>query len=538
MPLRTRTLAAALALLLGSALPAGASGEITVIYDAEFAGYLPVVGGIARPDLVADRKEGRVPVEPRWVKWKARGGVRRNRFPEVPPLEEAAFAAVAETRKPSRRWLRRTAIRSEFLVLDPYGRPVEGARVYRYTDPSFYPVNQDRAGARLFGTWRFLPHPFHGDDAAAFAQLLDPLWRAEDFVFVRAGTPVIDATHNPWTRPYPAPVPPLEYVGETGPDGGLHVATGVFNLRDTRRFPQAVVPDALRVGFVVVADGYLPTTTEKRFRRGGAADVRTLQLLTAPEHPLLTSDAFRAGLRLVDALALDGRTPDDLAAELDRLAETLVPALSMVPAERRETARAEALARWWERLARRAPAAWHEPLARRALALTPDRPDRAVRLAALLAAGAGVHFTDPPPHRTPEPLPALDEAERLLAAALEREPRVLPAYRWLDTLLTRRGAPDGERRRWIERLLAAQPFDGWGRARMAAFLLRGGRVAESFDNLRYTAMAFPGLGGDRELARALSAHYWQIGLPEKAGAYAWLLTGRVPEDPMVPPAKR
>ncbi len=70
---------------------------------------------------------------------------------------------------------------------------------------------------------------------------------------------------------------------------------------------------------------------------------------------------------------------------------------------------------------------------------------------------------------------------------------------------------------------------------MAVFQLKAGRDAEAFDNLRYTYMALPGLGGDRELALALSAFYWRMGLPEKAGAYAWLLTGRVPEDPFVRP---
>lgn len=139
-----------------------------------------------------------------------------------------------------------------------------------------------------------------------------------------------------------------------------------------------------------------------------------------------------------------------------------------------------------------------------------------------------------------EPVPpgeALLEAERLLAAAAEADPRFLPSYRLRDRLLARRGAGDDERRRSVERLLAASPFDPWARARLAVFRLRAGREAEAFDHLRYTYMAIPGLGGDRELALALSAHYWRVGLPEKAGAYAWLLTGRVPEDPFRrPPA--
>ncbi|MEN6633435.1 MAG: hypothetical protein ABFD84_13475, partial [Candidatus Polarisedimenticolia bacterium] len=116
-----------------------------------------------------------------------------------------------------------------------------------------------------------------------------------------------------------------------------------------------------------------------------------------------------------------------------------------------------------------------------------------------------------------------------------REPRLVVVCPTLDALLVRRGAGDDERRPHVAALLRLLPFDAWGEAREAVFLLRAGRDAEAFDRLRSGYLAAPGLGADRELAIALSAHFWRAGLPEKAAAYSWLLAGRAPEDPTARP---
>jgi hypothetical protein len=68
---------------------------------------------------------------------------------------------------------------------------------------------------------------------------------------------------------------------------------------------------------------------------------------------------------------------------------------------------------------------------------------------------------------------------------------------------------------------------------MAVLDLEAGRPIRAFDHLRYTFMTSPGVGGDGELARELGDYFWRLGLPEKAGTFLWLRTGRPPEDPFV-----
>ena len=63
--------------------------------------------------------------------------------------------------------------------------------------------------------------------------------------------------------------------------------------------------------------------------------------------------------------------------------------------------------------------------------------------------------------------------------------------------------------------------------------MRAKRPLEAFDHLRYTWTATPGMGGERELARALAVYYQELGLTAKAGAYLWMYSRRMPEDPSI-----
>jgi hypothetical protein len=381
-----------------------------------------------------------------------------------------------------------------------------------------------------------MPRPFPGAAAAALAATHDEYWSELNFAPVAEITPNIDADNNPWTRRGPVPTPPIEYVGRTGPGGSLHAVSGLFNLRDPRRFARAIVPDALTLGFVIVADGYQPATTERRFRAGGTYDSRTLRLLESGGHGLYTSNEWVLAQRGTDVLALEGLPGiEPLEEPIAKLLDRTTDALVAIPFDRRDGFRRDAEARLWLRLARRAPAALQEPLARRALELDPASVATLHRIAARLAADAGLWPGAPLPKTPTDPTDALVEAERLLDECVRLYPRFFPPYPLLDALLARRGASDADRRSRVVKLFKENPFDAWARARLATFDLRAGRAADAFDHLRFTYMTVPGLGGDRELALALSAHYWKIGLPEKAGAYAWLLTGRVPEDPFAPP---
>ncbi|MEN6633976.1 MAG: hypothetical protein ABFD84_16220, partial [Candidatus Polarisedimenticolia bacterium] len=306
-----RLLALASAALVLAALPAeagifdwlkGKRPPIAVIYDAEYRGFAPVLRGVERPDLAAD-ETGRLPSSRRDAERRARRRLRKA---------DAPFAPAAPPKAPSKRWLRRHAVTTELLVLDPFGHPVAGARLYRYVDPSFRPVNQDEGGARVFDAWRYLPRPFPAGEARAFAAALDPFWRATSFDGPRERTPDIDERRNPWLRTRPAP--PLEYVGATNESGLAQVSSGPFNVRDKEKFPRATAPEALRLGFVVVADGFLPATSEARLKKDGVFESRSVMLAPAPDHELFVSGAWRAAAALAAAPPPD----DGTAAASDR----------------------------------------------------------------------------------------------------------------------------------------------------------------------------------------------------------------------------
>lgn len=535
MPRRWSSCLILLLALLSAPAPAAAP-QITLLYDTEFGGYVPVLGGIERPDLVVRAGDGRVPEKPRVSLRRAKQGARRGLTPVVPG--SAAPDPADKARKMTRRWLKRTAVSTEILALDEDGRPLEGARVYRYYDPWFYGVNQDQSGARLFGAWRYMPAPNPVDKVLATIAAHEDYWSATGFSAVAEFTPNIDEACNPFVRYGPSTAPGLEYLGRTGSDGLFHAVTGVFNLRDKRRFPRTVVPSALRIGFVISADGYLPSSTEKRFASGGTVESRTVQLLKAPGWGLFTSGEWGVARRLVEAMPLESKTAEDLDAQIERRLDRLEIPFAYVPNENKDDVRREAKARLWAILARRGPDALRIAAARKVAELTPDassEPARRYQLATLLLATERVKPGDPAPPKSVPPPPALSEAEKILADLIHVAPQFLPTYPLLDQLLVRRGASLVERREWIVQLLRVDPFEPWARARMVVFMLNAGRNADAFDHLRYTYMAIPGIGGDRELALSLSGFYWKIGLPEKAGAYAWLLTGRAPEDPFARP---
>ncbi len=502
-------------------------------WDGEYRGWVAVVDGIERPDLVVRPGDGRAPGDERTAIRRARRALRRRRRragaagPRLLPV-----APAHQHGRLSRRFLRRHAVVTRLLVVDDAETPVAGARVFRYTDPSFYAVNTGEDGARLFGAWRYLPWSYPAMDAIGDAALHLGYWRDRGFAPVAALPPDGDwraAFFTPGVRPVPQP--PLEYVGRTDDAGVLEATCGIFALRDRKRFPRAVVPTAIRVGYVVLAPGYLPAFTERRFVAGGVRERRTVHLLRAPDAPLFTSIAWKATCRLADGMRLAGRAPADVLAEIDRLVRRLAPELARVPGEVREATRRRARARLLDRLVRRAGPGLRAPLARAALDATPGDPSRAFRLAVALAPAAVAGQV--PWGR------GLDAGEReargILEDVVRRRPRFLPAFPALDRLLRLAGEAEDVRRAHLERMLREAPFDPWARGRVGATLLRRGRAVEAFDHLRYARIEEPGLGGDEELGRALAAHWWRLGLPEKAGFYAFLLGGTVPEAPAVRP---
>ena len=502
-------------------------------WDGEYRGYVAVVGEIERPDLVVRPGDGRVPADERTAIRRARRTLRRRRRhadsagPRLLPV-----APGRQHRKLSRRFLRRHAVVTRLLVVDDTETPVAGARVFRYTDPSFYAVNTGEDGARLYGAWRYLPWSYPAMDAIGDAVLHLGYWRDRGFAPVAALPPDGNwrqAFFTPGVRPVPQP--PLEYVGRTDDAGVLEAACGIFALRDRRRFPHAVVPTAIRVGYVVLAPGYLPAFTERRYAAGGVREARTVHLLRAPAAPLFTSIAWKATCRLADGVRLEGRSAAEILAEVDRLVDRLEPELARVPEGTREAVRRRARARLLDRLVRRAGPGLRIPLARAAHEATPGDASRAFRLAVALAPAAVAG--DVPWGR------GLDRNEREARAILEdlvrRRPRFLPAFPALDRLLRLAGEPDEVREPHLARMLREAPFDPWARGRMGGLLLRRGRAVEAFDHLRYARIEEPGLGGDEELGHALVAHWWKLGLPEKAGFYAFLLGGTVPEAPAVRP---
>jgi hypothetical protein len=514
---RSRLLLGALLALLAAELsPAPAAREpISVIYDGEYGGYVPVVRGIERPDLAAASPGGQLPSSPRIAKRRAWWGLARERragrtgtAPPAPP----------GTADPSRRWERRVGITTQFWVLDGEGLPVAGARIYRYTDPAFYAVNDDDTGARLFAHYRYLPYPYAKERALADVLAHDETFQDYGFAPVAAVGPDIDERANPFVRDRVEPAaPPLEYVGSTDATGALRAVSGIFNLLDPEKFPRAVAPSAIRVGYIVVAEGYLPQAVERRHEKGGVLEGRTLILEATVDRTVLRSPEFAAALATVDRVDFaDGaRAAQDADAAVDRAMAQLVPLFERLAPEGRTEAASAAQARLVARLYRRAPAAARETLAARAAALEPAAPARLYRLAAAQAGSVR------------------EEALTTARAAQALDPQFLPVYALLDELLALERAPAADRLRLTQQALAAQPFDRRARGRSASLLLELKKDVEAFDHLRYTYACTPGLGGDRELAKRLADYYWRMGLPEKAGAYLWMLTGRVPEDPAV-----
>lgn len=493
-----------------------------VVYDSDFGGYVPIVDGIERPDLVAGADSGRVPARARDAERSTRRQLRRLGTTRgwTPARRLADEAGLDDGGKGSRWWRRGRAVVSDIVVLDPDDDPIPGARVFRYHDPSFYTVNESPGAARLFELRRYLPAPMPAYRALDLVRGMDPLWRSRGYVSVRPAPADFDLWHNPWRRPDPSPErPPVTMVGETDAAGTLRAISGVFNLRDAERFPAAVVPRSIRIGYVVVADGYQPGFSEARYDRGGVRDRRTIHLLRAPEHALLTSDAFRSALRLIDRRELEpGTSTESLKALVSEQLDRLVTALVRVAPEHRERASREAAARLYERLLRRATGG---PLRTRLSELawkqTPRQPGRALRYALELTASGE------------RPGQVAELAEQVI----RRAPHAVEAYRLRDRLLRASGADPLLRRENARRCLAANPFSPWARGRLATLELRAHRPIRAFDHLRYTFMTSPGLGGDGELARELADYYWRLGLPEKAGTFLWLLTGRPPEDPFV-----
>jgi hypothetical protein len=529
------TLGSALAVLTTSAPPALAAREpISVIYDGEYGGYVPVVRGIERPDLAAASPGGQMPASPRIAKRRARHGLARERRAG---RSGAAEPAASATNDPSRRWERRVGIVTQFWVLDGDGLPVAGARIYRYTDPAFYAVNDDDTGARLFAHYRFLPYPYSRERALSDAALHDETFQDYGFAPVAAAGPDIDQFDNPFVRDGSGPAaPPLELVGATDAAGSLRAVSGIFNLFDEEKFPRAVAPAAIRVGYVIIADGYLPQALERRHEKGGVTEGHTVILAEAPDRAVVRAPEYAVAIAEVERVAFAtegaGNPAPAAGGAVHRAMALLAPALERVAPEARAAAASTAEARLIARLYRRAPAEARETLAARAAALEPATPARRYRLA-VLRAGAARAAAVPPGAGVSIPGPAREEALAAARSALELDPQFLPAYALLDELMALERAPAAERLKLAQQALAAQPFDRRARGRSAALLLELKKDVEAFDHLRYTYACAPGMGGDRELAKRLADYYWRMGLPEKAGAYLWMLTGRVPEDPAV-----
>jgi hypothetical protein len=512
-------------LLLAAASPVFA--DVPAVYDSEFAGYVPIVDGIQRPDLAAVEGRGRVPTDERDAERQARRELRRalRRGSTIPA--ELLPRSTPPDERTSWWWRRADAVRTELLVVDAEERPVRGARVFRFYDPWFYAVNAAEDGARLVGILRFLPVPNPPDAVVDLVRRLEPTWVDDGYTAVRARHPEIDALDHPFDGP------PVELVGTTDENGELRSISGVFDLRDEDRFPRAIVPGAIRIGFVIVADGYEPAVSVERFREGGERETRLVRLQRGPGHAIFATREFETMKQLAASF---------VATETDEGLEPLLARLDGLAARAADvdTPFVQRLGRvrLLEAAYRNAPEAKRLPLARRIAAVAHDDPARVHRLAAELAATEGASErvllrADP----VPAP-PRLREAEELLRRTLELDPGFLPATKLLDALLARRGASDRDRLRVLRPALAHGPFVPWLRARLAAVELRRDDRFRAYDHLRYTRITVPGAGGEPELARELADHLWRDGLVEKAGFWPFIATGRSPEDPVRRPRRR
>ncbi|MDQ7086947.1 MAG: hypothetical protein Q9Q13_03430 [Acidobacteriota bacterium] len=516
---------------LAPTVPAWGAQRLPVVYDSDYDGYVPVVDGIARPDLAA--RDGRLPTSARTARRRGKRALRKAAdAPVTHRLLLPREGAPLDEPLP-RRFLKRRAIVTDLLVLGEHEQPIEGARVYRYHDPSFYGVSEAPDGARLFGLRRWLPYPFPAVHALELVRDLDPWWRQSGYTAVQRASGRWSPDHHPFGTGFQAlPRLPIEYLGRTGTSGTLRSISGIFDMADPRRFPGSIFPRKVRVGFVVVAEGYQPGLSELQYTQGGVTERRTVHLLKNKEHAVLGSLRLRVAALLVDGLALADRSPEDIDRALDRFVERLEGDSARLEKTARRAALAKVRSLLLARLLRRAGAELRVPLARRGLQAEPDALAWKLLLARelIVAERRQAHWSQRVAPRTPNRI----EARRLLEAAIRQQPRCLPAFVLLDGLLVETGAAAGTRRAWLERLLEVLPFDAWGRARLAAIDLEASRIVESFDHLRYTWMTQRALRGDRELALALARYYWHLGLPEKSGSFVWLHTGHAPEDPLHP----
>lgn len=485
-----------------------------VVYDSDYSGYVPIADGIQRPDLVTRRNDGRVPETLSKSLKRARrtlAGRTQQRG-----WAYASYRQQREAPQPaSRRWQKRQGVTLDLNVEDGHGRPIAGARIFMATDPAFYAVNDDGFGARLFGSYRYLPYSY--SDATMLEDVLahESYWVDLRHAPVQQLTADIDQRRNPWLRDgAPVSTPPLEFVGMTNDSGGLQLVSGIFNLLDPKRFPLATAPRAFRVMVCVVADGYLPSVQSWRVERGGLRQARGVSLLEATDKAVFAGDAWKSMQRQLEAIPLDGtRAVDEVAADLSSALSVLATDLMRMDQDQQSLCRSRAEARAWEQLSRRAPIERQIEFLQRAIDAEPTAA-RYYRLGSVLTAATDTAA-----------------AEAAFSQALELSPRFRPAAAALDARLIARRAGKSERRSLIERCFRLAPFDRWARARLAALSLSSGRANEAFDHLRYTWSSAPGLGADRELAESLFNYYWRLGLVEKAGSYLWMVSGSPPEDP-------
>ncbi len=485
-----------------------------VVYDSDYSGYLPIVDGIQRPDLVTRRDDGRVPETLSKSVKRARrtlAGRSQQRGWAYQSFHEQRIAP----RPPARRWQKRQGLTIDLSIEDRHGLPIAGARVFLASDPAFYAVNDDNFGARLFGSYRYLPYSY--PDTLLLEDVLahEAYWSELRQAPVQQLTADIDQRRNPWLRDgAPVSTPPVEFVGTSNDAGRLQLVSGIFNLLDPKRFPLASAPQAFRLLVCIVADGFSPTVQSWRFEHGGSRESRGIVLLEATDKVVFAGDAWKSVQHQLDQIAVDPtRHVDEIANDVSVSLRGLDTDILRLDETQRPLARRRAEATAWERLSRRTPLELQLRVLQRAIDAEPTAA-RYYRLGSVLATSADQQ-----------------SAEQAFGQALQLSPRFRPAAIALDARLASRRAPKAERQLLAERAFRLAPFDRWARARLAALALSSDKANEAFDHLRYTWSSAPGLGSDRELAERLFDYYWRLGLVEKAGSYLWMLSGSPPEDP-------